>query len=66
MIGRKLVGANVTSIVTGHEFTQMREEFNMEVNLVAVAERDAQNTGRMLLSDTPLGAPEIAAAPPRS
>ena len=35
----------------------------MEVSLVAVAERDARNAGRMLLSPTPLGAAEIAAAP---
>jgi hypothetical protein len=63
MIGRSVVGSDVTSTVTGHEFTQMREEFNMEVSLVAVAERDARNAGRMLLSPTPMGAAEIAAAP---
>lgn len=62
LIGRKVVGSIVTGVVTGREFTQMREEFNMDMNLVAVAERDAQNAGRMLLSETPLGSAEIDGA----
>jgi len=44
------VGSSVTSTVLGAEFQQMREEFNIEMCLVAVAERNLDAADRMLLS----------------
>ena len=48
IIGRQLIAGPVLGKVLGTEFKQLREEFNIEVQLVAAAQRDAQG-GRMLL-----------------
>ncbi len=63
MIGRQAVGSPVFHTVLTEECRQMRDEFNMDVFVVAVAERHANKPGRMLLSEKGLTTADIDGAP---
>ena len=64
IIARQIVESAVVNTVMGAEAQQMRNEFNIDMRVFAVAERGPDGSGRMLLSNSALSFADIGSALP--